>query len=175
MPAGDECSMVKPFTAVVTGASAGLGRAISWAFGKEGANLGLIARNLDALEKARTEVEQLGGKALSLPLDVSDADAVEHAAAEVERAFGPIGIWINNAMVSVFSPVKEMRADEYRRVTEVNYLGYVCPEMKEESSRLVLRWRYGAFLCNQRIVHRSTPSLASLILCDASCIMTKAK
>jgi NAD(P)-dependent dehydrogenase (short-subunit alcohol dehydrogenase family) len=117
--------MGEPFTVVVTGASAGLGRAISRVFGKEGANVGLIARNPEALQRARMEVEHLGGRALVLPLDVSDADAVENAASEVERVFGPIDVWVNNAMVSVFSPVKEVEAREYRRVTEVNYLGYV--------------------------------------------------
>jgi NAD(P)-dependent dehydrogenase (short-subunit alcohol dehydrogenase family) len=117
--------MGKPYIAMVTGASAGLGRAIARAFGRDGASVGLIARNAKTLELARTEVEQLGGKALVLPLDVSDPDAVDRAASDVERSFGPIDVWVNNAMVSVFSPVKEMLAEEYRRVIEVNYLGYV--------------------------------------------------
>jgi NAD(P)-dependent dehydrogenase (short-subunit alcohol dehydrogenase family) len=77
------------------------------------------------LQAARLEVERLGGRALVLPADVADADAVERAAERVEQEFGPIDIWINNAMVSVFSPVKEMKPEEYRRVTEVTYLGYV--------------------------------------------------
>ena len=112
-------------TVVVTGASAGLGRAIAHSFAKRGARIGLIARNPEALEAARHECEQLGGRALVLPLDVSDAKAVEEAAGRVEQEFGPIDVWVNNAMVSVFSPIKEMEADEYRRVTEVTYLGYV--------------------------------------------------
>ena len=115
----------KPEVVVVTGASAGLGRAIVRRFAREGASIGLLARGRDGLEGARRDVEELGGKALVLPTDVADADAVERAAAAVEQEFGPIDIWINNAMVSVFSPVKEMRPDEYRRVTEVTYLGYV--------------------------------------------------
>ena len=115
----------KPEVVVVTGASAGLGRAIVRAFAREGAHVGLIARGRDGLEAARREVEEMGGRALVLPLDVADAEAVERAAERVERELGPIDIWVNNAMVSVFSPVREMRAEEYRRVTEVTYLGYV--------------------------------------------------
>jgi NAD(P)-dependent dehydrogenase (short-subunit alcohol dehydrogenase family) len=110
---------------VVTGASAGVGRAIVREFAKEKAKIGLIARGVDGLEATRKEVESLGGEALVLPLDVSNADAVERAAQEVERTFGPIDLWVNNAMVSVFSPVSEMKPEEYRRVTEVTYLGYV--------------------------------------------------
>lgn len=110
---------------VVTGASAGVGRAVVREFAKNGAYLGLLARGRDGLERARREVEAAGGKALVLPTDVADADAVERAAQTVEDEFGTIDIWINNAMVSVFSPVKEMKAEEFRRVTEVTYLGYV--------------------------------------------------
>jgi short-subunit dehydrogenase len=110
---------------VITGASAGLGRAIANEFARRGAKIGLIARDEDALQQAQREVESYGGEAVVLPLDVSDEDAVEHAAARVETELGPIDIWINNAMVSVFSPIKETEAREFRRVTEVNYLGYV--------------------------------------------------
>jgi NAD(P)-dependent dehydrogenase (short-subunit alcohol dehydrogenase family) len=114
-----------PEVVVVTGASAGLGRAIVRAFAREGAHIGLLARGHDGLEGARSEVEALGGKALVIPLDVADAKAIEEAAETVEREFGPIDIWINNAMVSVFSPVKKMTPEEYKRVTEVTYLGVV--------------------------------------------------
>ena len=110
---------------VITGASAGLGRAVAHAYAKQGASIGLIARNPEALQAAAQECEVLGGRALVLPCDVSDPDAVEAAASQVEQTLGPITTWVNNAMVSVFSPVREMQADEYRRVTEVNYLGYV--------------------------------------------------
>ena len=110
---------------VITGASAGVGRAVARGFARDGARLGLLARGRDGLEAARLEVVTLGGQALVLPTDVSDAAAVERAAEAVEREFGPIDIWINNAMVSVFSPVKEMKPEEYSRVTEVTYLGYV--------------------------------------------------
>ena len=115
----------EPQVVVVTGASAGVGRATARAFAERGAHIGLIARGRDGLEAARQEVEELGGKALVLPLDVAEADKVELAAAEVEDKLGPIDIWVNNAMASVFSPVKEMTAEEFRRVTEVTYLGYV--------------------------------------------------
>ncbi|KYG02629.1 hypothetical protein BE21_54640, partial [Sorangium cellulosum] len=87
--------------------------------------IGLLARGGDGLEAARREVEAAGGAALVLPADVADAEQIERAVDEVERVLGPIDVWVNNAMVSVFSPVSEMRPEEYRRVTEVTYLGYV--------------------------------------------------
>jgi short-subunit dehydrogenase len=110
---------------VVTGASAGLGRAIARAFGRRGACVGLVARDEHRLARAQAEIEALGGEALVHPADVAEAPALEEAAAAVEHRFGPINVWVNNAMVSVFSPVKQMRAEEYRRVTEVTYLGTV--------------------------------------------------
>jgi len=115
----------QPEVVVVTGASAGVGRATVRAFAERGAHIGLIARGHDGLEAARREVEELGGHALVLPLDVAEADLVELAAAQVEEELGPIDVWINNAMASVFSPVSEMTAEEYRRVTEVTHLGTV--------------------------------------------------
>ena len=99
-------------TIVVTGASAGVGRATVRAFARPGARIALLARGRSRLEEARAEVEAAGGEAMVMPVDVSDADAVEAAAAAAEERFGPIDLWINNAMVSVFSPVKEMRAEE---------------------------------------------------------------
>src|SRR4051794_32010299 len=110
---------------VITGASAGVGRATAQAFAGRGARIGLLARGRAGLEGARRDVESLGGQALALPTDVADADAVELAAHAVEEAFGPIDVWVNNAMASVFSPVKQMEPEEYRRVTEVTYLGTV--------------------------------------------------
>ncbi|HZD49503.1 MAG TPA: SDR family oxidoreductase, partial [Silvibacterium sp.] len=117
--------MKREMTAVVTGSSAGLGRAIAHEFAKQGARIGLISRDKDALDATAEEVKQLGGRPLAIAVDVSDAAAVEEAASRVERELGPINVWVNDAMVSVFSPVKEMQPDEYRHVTEVNYLGYV--------------------------------------------------
>ena len=115
----------RPEVVVITGASAGVGRATAQTFGRRGARVGLLARGRDGLEGAKAEIEAAGAKALVLPTDVSDAQAVEAAAGEVEERFGPIDVWVNNAMVSVFSPVKEMTAEEFRRVTEVTYLGTV--------------------------------------------------
>ena len=110
---------------VITGASAGVGRAVARMYGERGASVALLARNREALENARREVEERGGRAIVIECDVADADAVENAAVRVETELGPIDVWINNAMVSVLSPVREMQADEYRRVTEVTYLGVV--------------------------------------------------
>ena len=110
---------------VVTGASAGLGRAIAHAYAKRGAKLGLLARNPEALDAAKQECEALGGQARFIPADVSDAGAVDQAAAKIEEELGPIDIWVNDAMVSVFSPVKEMEPSDYKRVTDVLYLGFV--------------------------------------------------
>jgi NAD(P)-dependent dehydrogenase (short-subunit alcohol dehydrogenase family) len=109
----------RPEIVVVTGASAGLGRAIVRAFAREGAHIGLLARGRDGLEGARRDVENLGGEALAIPVDVADAVGVEQAAETIERQYGPIDIWVNNAMVSVFSPVKKMTPEGYKRVTEV--------------------------------------------------------
>jgi short-subunit dehydrogenase len=115
----------KPEVVVITGASAGVGRATARAFAKRGARIGLIARGRDGLEAANSEVEQLGGKGIVLPLDVAEAEQIEAAAQSVEDQLGPIDIWVNNAMVSVFSPIKEMTSGEFKRVTEVTYLGVV--------------------------------------------------
>ena len=110
---------------VITGASAGVGRAAAKAFAREGARIALIARGNAGLEGAQRDVKGLGGEALIIPLDVADAAAIEQAAEKIEQELGPIDVWVNNAMVSVFSPIREMRADEFKRVTEVTYLGYV--------------------------------------------------
>jgi NAD(P)-dependent dehydrogenase (short-subunit alcohol dehydrogenase family) len=112
MPTG-----TKPEVVVITGASAGVGRAVVREFARRQAKIGLIARDFEGLDAARREVEAAGGEALVLPTDVADAAAVERAAALVEETFGPIDVWINDAMVTVFSPVMEMRPEEYQRVT----------------------------------------------------------
>lgn len=110
---------------VVTGASSGVGRAITRECGAQGARVALIARGIDGLEGAARDVERRGGEALVLPLDLADAAAVSEAATSVVERWGRIDVWVNDAMVSVFSPVSEMRPEEYRRVMEVNYLGTV--------------------------------------------------
>jgi NAD(P)-dependent dehydrogenase (short-subunit alcohol dehydrogenase family) len=169
---------------VVTGASAGVGRATVRAFAREGAHLGLLARGRDGLEGARREVEEAGGRALAIPTDVSDAEAVEEAAERVERELGPIDVWVNNAMTSVFSPVKEMKPEEFRRVTEVNYLGYVygtlaalrrmLPRDRGAIVQVGSALAYRGSLCNPRIAPPSTPSRASWTRCVPSYCTTGA-
>jgi NAD(P)-dependent dehydrogenase (short-subunit alcohol dehydrogenase family) len=114
---------------VITGASAGVGRAAARAFARIGASVGLIARGREGLEAAAKDVEAEGGRALVLPLDVADSAAVDAAAGEVESTLGPIEVWVNNAMTSVFAPFDEITAEEFRRVTEVTYLGVVYGTM----------------------------------------------
>ncbi len=115
-----------PKVIAITGSSAGLGRAIAHAFAKRGDSVALLARNPEALACAADECKALGSaNAIFLPTDVSDAAAVESAAEQIEQQLGPIDIWVNDAMVSVFSPVKEMTPDDYKRVTDVLYLGFV--------------------------------------------------
>jgi NAD(P)-dependent dehydrogenase (short-subunit alcohol dehydrogenase family) len=110
---------------VITGASAGVGRATARAFAAQGDAVGLIARGGAGLEAVTTEITDVGGRALPVAADVSDATALEAAAAEIEASLGPIDVWVNNAMVTVLSPVSEMDSEDYRRVTEVTYLGVV--------------------------------------------------
>src|SRR5436309_7485235 len=100
---------------VVTGASAGVGRATAESFGKHGAKVGLLARGSQGLEAAAKEVEAAGGLALAVPTDVAHADAVEAAARQVEDTFGPIDVWVNDAMVTVFAPLKEITREEFVR------------------------------------------------------------
>jgi NAD(P)-dependent dehydrogenase (short-subunit alcohol dehydrogenase family) len=114
-----------PRVVVVTGASAGVGRAVACAFARRGASIGLLARGGAGLAGAEREVNDNGGRSLAIQTDVADADQVESAAARIEETFGAIDVWVNNAMTSVFSPVKEMTPDEFKRVTEVTYLGAV--------------------------------------------------
>ena len=113
------------WTVMVTGASAGVGRALARALGRRGCRVGLIARHAGRLDQAAAEIAALGGQALALPLDVADADAVEDAAARLEGAFGPLDAWINVAMATVYSPAHQMSAEEFARVTAVTYLGTV--------------------------------------------------
>lgn len=110
---------------VVTGASAGVGRAVVRQLARPGVKIALLARGADRLEAARREAEERGAVALAIVTDVADDAQVEQAAERIERELGPIDLWINNAMVSVFSPALEMQPGEFRRVTDVTYLGYV--------------------------------------------------
>ncbi len=110
---------------VITGASGGIGRAAARKFARDGARLGLIARGRRGLEAVAREVQENGGEALTLPVDVADHDQVEAAASSVEDAFGPIDIWVNDAMVTVYAEFLDIEPDEFRRATEVTYLGMV--------------------------------------------------
>lgn len=153
-----------PPVVVITGSSAGLGRSIAHAFARRGARIGLIARNPEALNAARAECEALGGNALVLPSDVSDPAAVDAAATRVEDALGPIDIWVNNAMVSVFSPVKEMEASDYRRVTEVLYLGFVHGT-QSALRRMLPRDRGTIIQIGSALAYRSIPLQSAYCAC----------
>src|SRR4051794_21086703 len=110
---------------VVTGASAGIGRAVAVAYAARGATVGLIARGEEGLEGVAHEVEKAGGTPVVLPLDVADPDAVEAAVERMEREAGPIDVWVNVAFTSVFAPFDQISPEEFRRATEVTYLGFV--------------------------------------------------
>ncbi|ANN73207.1 SDR family oxidoreductase [Bordetella bronchialis] len=116
-------------TVAITGASAGVGRATALEFARRGADVALLARDADALEATAREVRQHGVRALAIPVDVADAAAVQRAADQVEQALGPIDAWINNAMLTVFSPFVKLSPEEYERVTAVTYLGQVYGTM----------------------------------------------
>ena len=140
----------------MTGASAGVGRAAAREFARRGCDVALLARNGEALDNARAEVESLGRRALAIPLDMSDADAVESAAFAVESQLGPIDVWVNNAMVTVFSPVALLRPEEVRRVTEVTYLGTVNGTLSA-LRRMLSRGRGTIVQVGSALAYRSIP------------------
>lgn len=152
--------MTKREIVVITGASAGVGRATVREFARHGAWIGLIARGVDGLQGARREVEAMGGKALALPTDVADPEQVEAAAQQVEKRLGPIDIWVNNAMTSVFSPIKEMTAAEFERVTQVTYLGYVYGTLAA-LKRMLPRDRGVIVQVGSALAYRSIPLQAA--------------
>jgi NAD(P)-dependent dehydrogenase (short-subunit alcohol dehydrogenase family) len=121
--------MAKPRTIIVTGASAGVGRSVARRFARAGDRVGLIARDPKALEEVRRELVASGAEAASAPADVADAEQIAAAAASIEEKLGPVDIWINDAMETVFSRVADMSPAEFRRVTEVTYLGFVYGSM----------------------------------------------
>jgi NAD(P)-dependent dehydrogenase (short-subunit alcohol dehydrogenase family) len=145
---------------VITGASAGVGRATVREFARHGARIGLIARGRDGLEAARREVEAQGGKAVVLPTDVADPEQVEAAAQQAEKRLGPIDIWVNNAMTSVFSPIKQMTPEEFKRVTEVTYLGYVYGTLAA-LKRMLPRDRGTIVHVGSALAYRSIPLQAA--------------
>jgi short-subunit dehydrogenase len=118
-----------PETVVITGASAGVGRALVREFARHGCNIGLLARDKDRLDRAAAEADRAGVKALAIACDVADARNVGAAADRFETELGPIAVWVNNAMATIFSPVDQIEPEEFRRVTEVTYLGQVYGTM----------------------------------------------
>jgi short-subunit dehydrogenase len=110
---------------VITGATAGVGRATARAFARRGSRIALVARGMDGMKDTAAEVQDAGATALQIPADVADAEQVEAAAAAAEEGLGPIDVWVNNAMTSVFAPFSEIEPHEFKRVTEVVYLGVV--------------------------------------------------
>ena len=141
---------------VVTGASAGLGRALVREFAKYDTKIALLARGVDGLNAAQEEVEALGSQALVIPVDVSNAEQVEQAAQQIEDTLGPIDIWINNAMAAVLSPFKEMNAEDFKRVTEVTYLGQVYGTMAA-LKRMLPRDRGKIILVGSALAYRGIP------------------
>src|SRR5688572_8158503 len=114
---------------VVTGGSAGVGRATACAFARRRCRIAIIARDLPRLESAAAEIRALGGVALVVPADVADAAQIESAAERIERELGPIDCWVNNAMATIFAPFDQVSPEEFRRATEVTYFGVVYGTM----------------------------------------------
>jgi NAD(P)-dependent dehydrogenase (short-subunit alcohol dehydrogenase family) len=141
---------------VITGATGGVGRATAWAFAKQGAKIALLARGVEQLEATKKEVEEYGGTALPIPTDVADAQAVENAAERIERELGPIDVWVNNAMNSVFAPIKEIHPDEFKRVTEVTYLGQVYGA-KAALKRMIPRNEGSIVFVGSALAYRGIP------------------
>lgn len=145
-----------PEVVVLTGASAGVGRATAREFGKHGAKVALLARNPEGLEGARTEVESVGGQALPITTDVADADAVQAAAERVEEEFGPIDVWVNDAMTTVFASFKDIEPEDYKRATEVTYLGAVYGTMSA-MKRMLPRNKGTIVQVGSALAYRSIP------------------
>ena len=141
---------------VVTGASSGVGRAVARVYGRRGARVALLARNTGALEACAREIRDAGGEALVCPVDVSQPDTVDAVASRVEHTLGPIDTWVNVAMVTVFAPVKDTTAEEYRRVTEVTYLGYVHGTLSA-LKRMLPRDRGTIVQVGSALAYRSIP------------------
>jgi short-subunit dehydrogenase len=141
---------------VVTGASAGIGRAAAIEFAKRGAHVALLARGREGLEGAKREVERAGGVALPIVTDVADENAVEAAAAQVEREWGGIEVWVNDAMATVFAPFEKISPEDYRRVTEVTYLGAVWGT-RAALKRMLARDRGTIVQVGSALAYRSIP------------------
>jgi short-subunit dehydrogenase len=146
--------------AVITGATSGVGRATALAYAARGWRVGLVARGEDGLRATLAEVEHAGGEGMMLPADVADAGAVEAAATAVTERWGAIDVWVNNAMVTVFSEVAALHPDEVRRVTEVTYLGAVYGTMA--ALKPMLARRRGVIVqVGSALAYRSIPLQAA--------------
>jgi NAD(P)-dependent dehydrogenase (short-subunit alcohol dehydrogenase family) len=141
---------------VVTGASAGVGRAIAHAFARRGARIGLIARGREGLEAACEEVRSLGGDAITLPTDITDGEQVERAAAQAEEAFGPIDVWVNDAMATVFAEFTDISEEEFTRATAVTYLG-TANGTRSALRRMIARDRGCIVQVGSALSYRSIP------------------
>jgi NAD(P)-dependent dehydrogenase (short-subunit alcohol dehydrogenase family) len=141
---------------VITGASAGIGRATARRFAEDGARIGLVARGRTGLEAAKREVEERGGEALVLPCDVADPAAVEAAAAAVEEALGPIDVWVNNAMVTIYAEFFDIEPDEFERATHVTYLGTVWGT-RAALKRMLARDRGSIVQVGSALAYRGIP------------------
>lgn len=141
---------------VITGASAGVGRAIAVEFARHGARLALIARGKERLEEAKKELEKLGSEVVTFSVDVANAEQVETAAALVEEKWGQIDVWVNNAMAGVLSQVKDTELEEYKRVTEVTYLGQVYGT-KAALKRMLPRNKGSIVLVGSALAYRGIP------------------
>jgi short-subunit dehydrogenase len=146
----------EPEVVVITGASAGVGRAVVREFAKRRAKIGLIARDRERLESAKHEVEQAGGEALALPADVADPEQVEAAAQKVEQTWGRIDIWINDAMAAIFAPFMEITPEEFKRATEVTYLGFVWGT-RSALKRMIPRDKGTIVQVGSALAYRSIP------------------
>ena len=141
---------------VVTGASAGVGRAVAREFGTKGCSVGLLARGRERLEAAKKDIENAGGKAIILPADVANAEEVEAAAEKVEQELGPIDVWVNDAMTTIFAPFHQITAAEFKRATEVTYLGTVYGTMSA-MKRMRTRNRGAIVQVGSALAYRSIP------------------